>query len=213
MGFDLLLADAARSISDDQRGHVETMVDLCDDLLDLTRRYLDYAGLVHGARPPAIATYTVGALIREIDLRHRALAAERGISWSCRLEGPNSTVATDASRCQQAFDCVVDNALKFTPEGGEVSVIGRLAGRSWVVSCEDTGPGVPVDQLGRVFDPFYKLARSQPAQTRGNGLGLTICRALVEQLGGEVQLQSSEGRGVRATVRLPLDPSETHAGA
>src|SRR5438105_5300632 len=58
MGFDLLLADSARPISPDQRGHVETMVVLCDDLLRLTRSYLDYAGLVQGARPFCFGTFT-----------------------------------------------------------------------------------------------------------------------------------------------------------
>src|ERR1700761_2236210 len=66
-GFDLLLGDVMRPISNDQRGHGQTMVTLCEDLLRLTRSYLDYAGLVQGVRPLCLGSYTVGALIREID--------------------------------------------------------------------------------------------------------------------------------------------------
>src|SRR5437764_102597 len=65
-GFDLLLSDAARPISRDQRGHVQTMVVLCDDLLRLTRSYLDYAGLIQGTRPLCYGAFTLGALVREI---------------------------------------------------------------------------------------------------------------------------------------------------
>src|SRR2546423_7891440 len=66
-GFDLLLSDAARPISRDQRGHVQTMVVLCDDLLRLTRSYLDYAGLIQVTRPLCYGAFTLGALVREID--------------------------------------------------------------------------------------------------------------------------------------------------
>src|SRR3954452_18236582 len=82
-GFDLLLGDAARPISHDQRGHVETMVALCDDLLRLTRSYLDYAGLVQGTRPLCYGSFTIGALIREIDRQFASDASSRRIVWEC----------------------------------------------------------------------------------------------------------------------------------
>src|SRR3954447_4442121 len=100
-GFDLLLADSERPISRDQRGHVQTMVVLCDDLLRLTRSYLDYAGLIQGTRPLCYGAFTLGALVREIDRQFTGAAATRRIVWECALEGPDATVTTDASRCQQ----------------------------------------------------------------------------------------------------------------
>src|SRR3954453_20275340 len=99
-GFDLLLADASRPISHDQRGHVQTMVHLCDDLLRLTRSYLDYAGLVQGTRPLCYGAFTLGALVREIDRQFAPMAAARRIAWACAIDGPDATVTTDASRCQ-----------------------------------------------------------------------------------------------------------------
>src|SRR5690242_2126855 len=85
MGFDLLLADAERPISHDQRGHVHTMVDLCEDLLRLTRSYLDYAGLVQRTRPLCLGAYTVAAIIREIDRQFADGAAARRINWASAL--------------------------------------------------------------------------------------------------------------------------------
>jgi signal transduction histidine kinase len=207
MGFDLLLADSNRPISHDQRGHVQTMVVLCDDLLRLTRSYLDYAGLVQGTRPLSFGAFTIGAQIREIDRQFGPTAAARRIAWACRLEGADATVTTDASRCQQIFGNLVANALKYTPEGGEVRVIGRLDGTGWVVTVGDDGPGIPADQIDRVFEPFYRLAREEHSRVEGNGLGLAICREMVGQLGGEIQLHSGVGQGTRVTVRFPLDAS------
>lgn len=206
MGFDLILGDSSRPVSPDQRGHLETMVVLCDDLIRLTRSYLDYAGMVQGSRPVAYGSFTVGALIREIDREFRAVAQARRIGWSCELEGPDFTVVTDASRCQQVFGNLVANALKYTPDGGEVRVAARREGSDWVVSVEDDGPGIPCDQIDRVFEPFYRLVRDEQPRVEGNGLGLAICRELVDQLGGSIQMLSTVGEGTRVFVRFHEDP-------
>jgi signal transduction histidine kinase len=211
MGFDLLLADTSGPISDDQRGHVQTMVVLCEDLLRLTRSYLDYAGLVQGTRPLCFGVFTVGALIREIGRQFREAAAARRIAWVCALEGPDATVTTDASRCQQIFGNLVANALKYTPEGGEVRVVGRVEGRNWSVTVADNGPGIPAEHIGHVFEPFYRLERDEHARIEGNGLGLAICREMVGQLGGEIALHSGNGQGTRATVQFPVDPPQRAA--
>ncbi|MDR3637575.1 MAG: HAMP domain-containing sensor histidine kinase [Isosphaeraceae bacterium] len=204
-GFDLLLGSADRPISPDQRGHVQTMVGLCDELLRLTRSYLDYAGLVQGARPLCYGTFTIGALIREIDREFAPHAAARGVDWVCSLEGPDATVTTDASRCQQVFGNLVANALKYTPEGGRIRCQGRREGAHWSVAVSDSGPGIPEESLEKVFEPFFRLPREERTGVEGNGLGLAICREMVGQMGGEIHLDSTVGRGTRAVVRLPAD--------
>src|SRR3954462_768267 len=170
-GFDLLLGDSAKPISRDQRGHVQTMVVLCDDLLRLTRSYLDYAGLVQGTRPLCYGSFTLGALIREIDRQFGPEAASRRISWECVLEGDDATVTTDASRCQQIFGNLVANALKYTPPGGHVWFSARGDAGRWSVVGTDSGPGTPADPLAKVFEPFYRLSRDERAGIEGSGLG------------------------------------------
>jgi signal transduction histidine kinase len=215
MGCDLLLAEPGGPISPDQRGHVETMVVLCDDLLRLTRSYLDYAGLVHGTRALCYCEFTVGALIREIDLQFARSAAEARVGWGCMLEGRDAAVTTDATRCQQLFGNLVANAIKFTPEGGAVSVTGRVEAAHWVVTVSDDGPGIPPEHSERVFEPFFRLGREDHSRPEGNGLGLAVCRELVAQLDGEISLQPRpDGRGTQVTVRLPVDTSkQVPAGA
>jgi signal transduction histidine kinase len=204
-GFDLLLADASRPISRDQRGHVQTMVVLCDDLLRLTRSYLDYAGLIQGARPLCYGTFTLSALVREIDRQFAPMAASRRISWACALEGPDAGVSTDASRCQQIFGNLVSNALKYTPEGGEARVSARREGDSWVVVVSDDGPGIPAESIDKVFEPFYRLPRDERSGIEGSGLGLAICREMVDQMWGKIAIASAEGRGTEVSVRLPIE--------
>ncbi len=212
MGFDLLLSDSSRPISHDQRGHVQTMAVLCDDLLRLTHGYLDYAGLVQGTRPLCLGDFNVGAVVREIDRQFAGCAAARRIAWECSLEGPDSTATTDAWRCQQVFGNLVSNALKFTPEGGEVRVSARVEGGSWVVTVVDNGAGIPPAHVERVFEPFFRLTLDEHPRADGNGLGLAVCREMVGQLGGQIALHSTPGQGTRVTVELPLDSPE-RAGA
>src|SRR5262245_30625695 len=98
-GFDLLLGDAQSSVTSDQRGHLLTMVSLCDDLLRLTRSYLDYAAIVQGSRPLCLGSFTIGALIDELHRQFAPTASARRIKWETNVECTESVVTTDAARC------------------------------------------------------------------------------------------------------------------
>lgn len=203
-GFDLLLGEPAAGFSPDQRNHMLTMVTLCDDLLRLTRSYLDYAALVQGSRPLCLGRFTVGALVQEISRQFGATAAARHVRWETHVRDPDTSVLTDASQCQQILGNLVSNALKYTPMGGRVRVEGRVDDDSWSVTIADSGPGIPPDAIDMVFEPFFRLARDEHSGIEGNGLGLAICRELVTQLQGQIALESVVGEGTTATVRFPL---------
>lgn len=209
-GFDLILGSAAKPISNDQRGHVQAMVVLCDDLLRLTRSYLDYAGLVQGTRPLCYGSFTIGALIREIDRQFAQDAGARKVAWECVLEGTDATVETDASRCQQIFGNLVANALKYTPPGGQVRLSARHEGETWTIVVTDSGSGIPAEALAKVFEPFYRLSRDEHSGVEGSGLGLAICREMVDQLAGKIAISSPAGQGTRVTVQFPVDQPATH---
>lgn len=205
-GFDLLLDEPAATFTSDQRSHIQTMVSLCDDLLRLTRSYLDYAGLVQGARPLCLGRFTVGALIHEIARQFGPAAAGRHVHWEARIEAPaDAIIVTDASRCQQILGNLITNALKYTPAGGRIEVVGRVEGDSWSVTVADSGPGIPPDALEMVFEPFFRLARDEHSGVEGNGLGLAICRELVGQLQGSISLTSVVGEGTTANIRFPIE--------
>ncbi len=205
-GFDLLLGESSASFTADQRDHLLTMVTLCDDLLRLTRSYLDYAGIVQGSRPLCLGSFTIGALIHEIGRQFAPIAASRQIHWQSHVDSPETSAITDASRCQQIVGNLVSNALKYTPVGGTVRVVGKVEADSWSVTVTDSGPGIPSEALDLVFEPFFRLPRDEHSSIEGNGLGLAICRELVTQLQGEIALTSVVGQGTSVTVRFPLAP-------
>jgi signal transduction histidine kinase len=205
-GFDLLLGPSGVEIARDQRNHLLTMISLCDDLLQLTHSYLDFANLVQGTRPILWGTFSLGALFAEIDSQFAPLASRRGIEWEMCPADPDATIRTDVSRCQQILGNLASNALGHTSAGGSVRIHGQVQLDAWSLSIVDTGAGIPPEEVGKVFEPFYRLGRDRYAGVEGNGLGLTVCRELVEQLRGEIDLESTLGRGTTVTVRFPHDP-------
>jgi signal transduction histidine kinase len=202
-GFDLILGDSPSPVALDQRQHLETMVALCDDLLRFTRSSLDYAAAAQGARPLCLGHYTIGALVDEIDRQFAPVASSRRIKWESQTSHSESSVVTDASRCQQIFGNLASNALKYTPAGGRVRISGRAFADSWQVTFADSGPGIPMESHERVFEPFVRLPRDERAGIEGSGLGLAICHELVMQLHGAITLESAGNSGTSITVSFP----------
>ena len=150
------------------------------------------------------------ALVSEIDRQFAPVASARQINWECHTTQSESSLITDASRCQQIFGNLASNALKYTPPGGRVRIFGRALSDSWQVTFADSGPGIPVDSHHRVFEPFVRLPRDERAGIEGSGLGLAICHELVTQLEGKITLESGGAAGTSITVRFPIGaPAET----
>jgi signal transduction histidine kinase len=185
------------------------MVSLCDELLGFTRSSLDYAAIAHGSRPLCLGSFTIGALIQEIDRQFASQARARRIQWETHTTNPDTVVLTDASRCQQILGNLVSNALKYTPPGGRVRVAAVSEGDFWRLSISDSGLGIPDSWHERVFEPFVRLARDEKAGIEGSGLGLAICRELVGQLHGAIALESTEGVGTSLHIRFPIAAGPT----
>jgi signal transduction histidine kinase len=212
-GFDVLLGESPSAVTHQQRGHLLTMVALCDDLLRLTRSYLDYAGIVQGARPLCLGSFTIGAIVHEIDRQFAPMATARQLAWQSHADSPEMVIVTDASRCQQIFGNLVSNAVKYTPTGGSVRVTGRADADCWALTVSDSGPGIPLEAIDKVFEPFFRLARDEHSQIEGSGLGLAICRELAAQLHGEISLDSATGKGTSISVRFPIAGTGTGRSA
>ncbi len=117
-------------------------------------------------------------------------------------------VQADPDRLTQVMMNLVRNAVTYTPEGGLVSIEARADGPGAVaLTVADTGIGIPPEDLGRVFDRFYRTDASRARSTGGFGLGLSIARELIEAMGGTISVESEVGTGSRFTVRLPVAPA------
>ena len=139
---------------------------------------------------------------RAIDL-YRDVADAKGVSLTVGVS-EDVVVTADRTRLEQVAANLIDNAIKYTPSGGRVDVDVRRAGEAAVLHVRDTGPGIPADELPRIFD---RLFRGDTSRTeRGLGLGLSLVKAIVEAHGGTVEVSSEPAKGSTFTVRLPLIP-------
>ena len=113
------------------------------------------------------------------------------------------SAGADAEGLGQILDNLVDNAIKYTQEGGTVRVRWTAGPEDVCLSVEDTGPGIPARDLPRVFERFYRVDRARSRELGGTGLGLSIVKHLAQAMGGSVKAASEVGRGSTFTVCLP----------
>lgn len=199
------LLDGDVAVEDQQRflstiaSEAERLTRLANDLLTLQR--------IEGA---------TGELpLRRIDLRDAAeraaamlepLIEDRGVTLS--IVGKAPTVLGDRDRIQQVVANLVDNASRLVGEGGVVTVELSAEEGQAVFSVTDDGPGIPAEDLEKLFDRFYRADTSRTRTSGGAGLGLAIVKAIVTAHGGTIEAAPNEPRGSRFTVRLPGLPSD-----
>jgi signal transduction histidine kinase len=145
----------------------------------------------------------LGAVVEGSATSMRSLATDRGIGLDVSAE-PELRVRGSREQLRQLVVILVDNALRYTGEGGRVAV--DVAGRdgSAVMAVSDTGIGIPADALDHVFERFYRADDARSRDSGGAGLGLAIARKLVEEHGGRIAAESTPGEGSTFTVTLPL---------
>ena len=198
-------ADLPPSVREDLRmiqRNVDLEVKLIDDLLDMSR-------ITSGKLHLQLAALDVNDLLRHVCEMGRSNVREKRIELHCDLGENARVVFGDSARLHQVFWNLLNNAAKFTPEGGHIYVTSSTAddaspGGQMRVSVRDTGVGIPPDILPRVFDAFEQGDVRTTRQFGGMGLGLAICKALVEQHGGSIHAQSDGAdKGATFVVQLP----------
>ncbi len=133
----------------------------------------------------------------------RPLAEQKGVSLGVAAE-ESVTLRADRERLQQLLVILLDNAVKFTPSGGSVSVTCRRQSGQAYLTVADTGSGIPPEDVPRIFDRFFRGDRSRSRGDGGVGLGLAIARWIVESHGGRIKAESTVGAGTKIIVSLPL---------
>jgi two-component system CheB/CheR fusion protein len=196
-------ARRAHAVIGRQVAHLARLV---DDLLDVTRIA---RGKVQLQRQPLELRELVGRTIED----HRALFAARGIALDASSTTAPLWVNADATRIAQVVGNLLQNAAKFTPEGGRVEAALATGEGQAVVRVTDNGTGIAPEMLDRVFAPFTQAEATLDRSRDGLGLGLALVKGLVELHGGTVDAMSEGlGRGAAFAVRLPLQPAPSAAG-
>jgi signal transduction histidine kinase len=115
-------------------------------------------------------------------------------------------VPGDRLRLQQVVEALISNSVKFTGSGGRVTVTATYRDNEWQIDVADSGMGIPADELGQIFDPFFRASNARTAGVPGSGLGLAIVKAVTELHGGRVAVASTPGSGTTVSVYLPVPP-------
>jgi PAS domain S-box-containing protein len=187
---------AARQLVVMQRT-IRSMNRMILDLLDVTR-------IEGGNFALAQEHVQVQPLLNEVLELFEAPARECGISLTCNAPNGAPCVIGERDRLVQVLSNLIGNAVKFTPPCGQISVRVRLLEESLHVSVEDTGPGIPSENLPQLFDRFWQ---ADPTGRVGTGLGLAIAKAIVEAHGGHIWAESVLGRGTTFHFTVPCAPS------
>ncbi|MFS8638948.1 MAG: ATP-binding protein [Gemmatimonadota bacterium] len=221
----LLLDGVPGPLTESQRRLLELNQESARRLSAMIGKILQLSAMEAGTVGLEIGTYDLAALVREA-IDHTTMAgADRGVRITADL--PEATLFVDCDRDQilQVLLNLLENATKFTPAGGEVRVsvryakdrpadvpeerwlaVRRGAGRAAGVACievTDDGPGVPDDDKEMIFERFYQTQAGRKVAGRGVGLGLTICREIVDAHGGEIWVQDAPDGGATFVVLLP----------
>ena len=178
-----------------ETGHLVQMV---NELLDLSR-------IESGGALDVVDLLDLGEVATGSTERLRLFAERQGVDLKVEVVAPVPSVRGDAARLGQVLVNLLHNAVKFSPDGGEVSVSVRAAAPDVVVAVTDHGVGIPRAAQARIFERFYKVDRARVrGETAGTGLGLAIARHIIDQHGGRIWVESTEGMGSTFSFSLPI---------
>jgi len=175
-------------------------VEESERVLSMIKTLMDIAEAEAGTMRLERHTVDLCQLLREVIEMYQYVAEEKKITVAADLP-PSCEASVDATRMRQAFGNLLDNALKYTPEGGAVTITASRENGSAVVRFRDNGMGIPATERGRIWDRLYRGDKSR--SQRGLGLGLSVVKAVVEAHGGAASVTSEPGQGSEFTVSLP----------
>jgi heavy metal sensor kinase len=168
----------------------------------LTESLLELARLDAGQEPIKKTQFDLQGVARDCVELLRPLAAERGIQIHCDV--PPMECLGNAERIGQVVTNLLTNAIHFNREQGEVRLSARAENGAVLLTVADTGQGIPAEDIPHLFERFYRVDKSRSRIQGRNGLGLAICKAIVDAHGGSIDVSSQAGVGSTFTVTLPL---------
>lgn len=182
--------------------HSRRLGQIVDELLELSQ--------IEDARAPLeFEVLDCSALIERCALDARDRAASRQLQIHCEI-APGLVAETNAAALEQILTNLIDNAIKYTPAGGEIRVRAESVGERLRILVSDTGIGIPESDLPRIFERFYRVDKARTREAGGIGLGLAIVKHLTQALHGSIKVESRLGRGTTFSLGLPrrLDAAE-----
>jgi len=200
----MMLSSADKLSPREQREYLRSIDSSADRLTKLVDNLLDTSRLEAGLLKLEKAPASISRLIWQAcsDARIRADQHHR-ILMNLQSRLPQAVI--DAKRIRQVLDNLIDNAIKYSPPGTEITISARRQAEAILISVTDQGAGIPEEDLTRIFDRMHRIEQRLKPGISGIGLGLSICKRLVEAHGGKIWAESTPGQGSTFSFTIPLD--------
>ena len=208
-GFAQALLDGTADTPQSRKEAAQIIYDEAGRMHRMALDLLDLARLEAGTADLEMSSVDIGALLRNIVEKFSRQAQALGVNLQVDLPRHLPALIGDGDRLAQVFTNLVDNALKFTPSGGKVTLSASSTGNALDVSVADTGQGISKEAIPRLFDRFYQADPSRArgeisTMQRGTGLGLAIVQEIIQAHDGKISVRSEVGRGTTFVIHLPL---------
>jgi signal transduction histidine kinase len=197
---------------EERREYLETIAAECDRQIDLVLNLLDLSRIEAGAFTVSPARVDAAEIVKNCAVIERHAASTRSHNLQVDLPGEELFAVADANALRRVLCSLVENSIKYTPDGGSIRLSGKLEAEEVVIRISDTGCGIEASDVPHVFEKFYQgkpsktstdIAGVSRSEAPGIGLGLYLARTVIEEFGGRICVECSNDRGTTLAVRLP----------
>lgn len=203
-GFSQAILDGATKTQADYRQAASIINTEAQRMNRMVTELLSLASLQNGLASLDMRPVQIASVLSQLVLSMQPQAEQAGVQLSAQFTRSNAVVLADVDRLKQAFANLMENALKYTPPGGTVTVRLEEVSGGVTVQIEDTGRGIPKDDLRRVTERFYQVDKSRSvSEGRSLGLGLAIAQEIIHAHGAQFTISSAQGVGTTVRVTLP----------
>ena len=198
------ISDSQGIPEDTEEEFLRVIINECDRMTKIVQDLLELSRLDSGNSKLSVEWFSIEKSVRDVYAAIALEARKRGHILNLELEWKMPMIKGDRARIEQVLMNIITNALKYTPDGGTIDIYGGKTGSEIWIKIQDTGIGIPREDLGHVFDRFYRVDKARTRESGGTGLGLSIAKEIVTLHGGVIEVDSTLGEGTTVVVTLPI---------